>query len=265
MTTFSITTCQRIAAAHAVLARINEELADCETQWSDAQNEWKELFTELRETQEEVEGDKWSDDERRDEVAAVSHNLVKAKDAFDVLDREKKSLQRRGRKLTGRLMEIISEAIEGDDLFSHQETKTAEADRWRLIPIADLIGVEDAKQFHEQGIHNVGHYYDGVRAGTVAALVEAGEIKQTLQYELRRFVDDFLENRGVEPISDKEPRGAAEARERKKTERKKKRGSKKTSKKKTIKKKVSASTDDDANGSAEEGDETYQFPGVKAG
>lgn len=197
---FSPFMCERIAAS-AVMR------VECESRFETITGEWK-LAQETRDSREkslmlaldEVETEHGKEEDGWPKKACkriteLHVDLRKARDAFDVIDRDKRSTADRVRKLGDAIFTLIGEAIEGGTLFDGETKRDPHA--WKKLPIADLMGspllVEPLITVDIRTLEELKAAWE---SGRLSALVRGGEVSPKMARDVCESLTAYMERIG---------------------------------------------------------------------
>lgn len=206
MNSMNIVQAERLFAAHSSLITTRkrcEELKGGHAEAKKRMNEAREsLLSAISGAREKHQGDSgciW-----RGEAEAIwkhEREFTRSIKAYELIDREKRRTDDLEQKLTDRVLSIIENAKNGEELPFGGEDKADPANldsRWSEILLADLIGDLNARPFIQfASVHTLGHFVTRWDDGVLERQVREKRIDQKVIDYAGAMVRDYLVGRDL--------------------------------------------------------------------
>lgn len=171
---------QRVLAATARRKELGEELDRIKDRHDQAKDTLADREESIQALIEEHEGDADGLADEADRLLELHKDRQRADEAFQAVDREKRSLRDQHRKATERVFEIIEAESADAGLFEDKSQAAKSKAKWDQVPLSDIMNEAQAAALELHGItdpKSLLKSFESKKDDGVRALVQAGELR----------------------------------------------------------------------------------------
>lgn len=187
-------------AEYLRLVTATEEMRDAIRRAEEVRNDqWVAAKDELKERQETIDGfcadnPEPRSDKCRQQLGDLCSDEKRARDAFAIVDRKKRSLEDHAKKMHARRDEIIDAIV---DYLPADGAGRVEPEDWKRVLVSDLLGDLQGQPLARVGINDIGELVEAIKSKRLTALVRSGDITESQAAFAKNRVNEFLARRAV--------------------------------------------------------------------